>query len=1720
MADDELWTETQSKGNQSTDLGRGAKIKDLHDRLLKQGVDEKTGAPLEPKWHLDDEQLDLAAYEQLILTLPNSEQFLRSRERETFGYVASKCGFSKRRQQEIYAGVTKGVPREQFEEELIESAEQVDELEGWLEKAGEKKKGVKGVKGGAFKKRYFHLADSQMEYLEKPGGKSKGTIDLTNATACEAAGPENPLTFFVVLPTRRFELKSADPFEAQRWIEVLSRVISQNQEAKEGHLEKQGAKNKSFKMRWFRILGTKMYYYKNPGDDKPAGVIDLEGATSCRKSADEADEREFSIGIDGRNYVLRATDRVDRDGWIADISRRCPALEGMDGFLIRYGKRGKKGQERWFKLLGKRLLFFKQPGAKSEDGEIPLEFAKSCRPHAGSEDDTEFEIELPKSTFRMKAATPEACREWITAISEAITSGADDGDDAAADYDDAEMPNTHLMCHRWQLLKEKNPQDDFDSVGDFLVWRKRQLVILGSGLHHQIDHLQEYLQSTPGGGQSPMVPTEATLDKAKKALNTISNIIKSSNYELAAWGGKEDTEWSKRLNDIERTLDAAFESDEQVPLSEWGEGEVPSFICHYPLHLGSFFIERLLRKACFEEEDFGGGLDFQRDNVDELLRHMGSRLKFPEGLHDVSFACALVEQYKNVIAQDQDGQEVVEVLAEEIERIDLDCPALNTTAAEVCLLHVQKFSMSTLSSYHDLADSTYIAHFVQVFAEIMRLRKQMVETIQQRMEKQIWDSVDKRYTTFWEGAIEAVQEKVAGGPQYDDEGERLPPPVIDPATLNPLEVLQNFCDFMSAEIDQEVGEYAAYIGTCMENSDDAGMTVVRSIAARLNKDIRDAFATVEEMTEMVMICWGSLRDLEVKLVDVMLSCGKEGKDAKLLNVDDALVKVAYGWMDEKEKQFNERMQNMIDMETWTPFDDDATFAACGVDMVSMLISVAQQYFAAELPVSAKITVNAQGRPVWDAAEGDAAAGGTTEKAAIRILADKFGFVLQKFGRKVLQQCGEEPRPPWRSADKKGMRGRATTMISSNLGKGLGKGLTGLSKIRQGDEGEEEEEQEEEEVEESEPAGGVDIEGMCIRMATINYVADHCKDMCNELVIGCQQNMFKADWVPKALEERELELKRMVRSLADTCSASIVYVSLNSQLYEKVYKPLPSKAPLSGSAVFDELEGFLETVMMTVPDECYLDFKRASDTEAEDVALRVIIREQRRPKIGAVLGTAINSCRGANLIELTVEDEETEISEVQQGTVAADMHELAEYFVAGGEGISDEVAQKVTEKLGETWENVKREATDAKYSGKTAKELDKEAGKDLGVPDSIGGAAAALTGGVGGLTKGLGASMGLAKKKDDGEFTASGFFDSDEEDGDDAAGGLATVADNLGGLASVGVTGLAAGLSSGLDVSSAVGGKLMTGMTDTALGFASEIEELEFDAELREEVKVTIKARSRYTYKVRVQQMMGPVIFNFTIAKWDINFSVKFLPDSGGDWDKVEQQLRELFEKTSSDGDSIDQEGVASIQKEMGVDKDLQDAEMEAAMVEMGAEASGKVSFDQLLGWWRKQWGEIEGWEDGVREAGSMKGMYAPTEDGTLQLVWDNSRSLMTGRDVEFKVQLLADTMAEAMAMHDEGPIDEDEIEARTQIKSKRGRFGTLGKMGTGRMGNMAKQAGRYALCCVASRRVAFYLFCACLAELMFDWLASPLQQDEGHSCSSHSCSSREDNCSSKRCHNP
>ena len=63
--------------------------------------------------------------------------------------------------------------------------------------------------------------------------------------------------------------------------------------------------------------------------------------------------------------------------------------------------------------------------------------------------------------------------------------------------------------------------------------------------------------------------------------------------------------------------------------------------------------------------------------------------------------------------------------------------------------------------------------------------------------------------------------------------------------------------------------------------------------------------------------------------------------------------------------------------------------------------------------------------------------------------------------------------------------------------------------------------------------------------------------------------------------------------------------------------------------------------------------------------------------------------------------------------------------------------------------------------------------------------------------------------------------------------------------------------------------------DTARLDAPEINEETHDAQMREDVDATIASRTKATYKVPIQVVLGPVIFQFTIHKHDINFSVTF-----------------------------------------------------------------------------------------------------------------------------------------------------------------------------------------------------------------------------------------------------
>ena len=114
-----------------------------------------------------------------------------------------------------------------------------------------------------------------------------------------------------------------------------------------------------------------------------------------------------------------------------------------------------------------------------------------------------------------------------------------------------------------------------------------------------------------------------------------------------------------------------------------GQGE--DLLALWPLHLGALFAERLMAKACFEDDDYGGLLDFQKDSVDALLLHFGHRHRFVEGLHELIFCNTLAQQYRRL--QDQ---ELLSLLYDETLELPPDCAALRTRAADVLMLNIQK----------------------------------------------------------------------------------------------------------------------------------------------------------------------------------------------------------------------------------------------------------------------------------------------------------------------------------------------------------------------------------------------------------------------------------------------------------------------------------------------------------------------------------------------------------------------------------------------------------------------------------------------------------------------------------------------------------------------------------------------------------------------------------------------------------------------------------------------------------------------------------------------------------------------------------------------------------------------------------------------------------------------------------------------------------------------
>ncbi|KAL5257166.1 hypothetical protein ACHWQZ_G012187 [Mnemiopsis leidyi] len=90
---------------------------------------------------------------------------------------------------------------------------------------------------------------------------------------------------------------------------------------KRGYLLKKGEVNKGWQRRWFLLKGNMLFYYHNPHDTEPIGLIVLEG---CSINSCSTDGTTFSITFQcegSRTYHLCADDEETCSAWVNSLQR-------------------------------------------------------------------------------------------------------------------------------------------------------------------------------------------------------------------------------------------------------------------------------------------------------------------------------------------------------------------------------------------------------------------------------------------------------------------------------------------------------------------------------------------------------------------------------------------------------------------------------------------------------------------------------------------------------------------------------------------------------------------------------------------------------------------------------------------------------------------------------------------------------------------------------------------------------------------------------------------------------------------------------------------------------------------------------------------------------------------------------------------------------------------------------------------------------------------------------------------------------------------------------------------------------------------------------------------------------------------------------------------------------------------------------------------------------
>eukprot|EP00736_Rhodelphis_marinus_P000766 Rmarinus@m.8290 len=190
------------------------------------------------------------------------------------------------------------------------------------------KKGERGL-FRPYKRRFFRICDDKLEYsLSETETTPLGSISFVNVSAVKNVGHG---VFEVHVPNRVYQLKAENDGICQEWIAALKLAIGGGDDdckKLEGYLMKQGGKGviQDYKQRYFRLIGTRLYYYTKSSDEKPINHICMGDVLAIVSKPPES----FEIHTSKRIYFLQASSMVEQKRWVENLKKVGDDLDEED----------------------------------------------------------------------------------------------------------------------------------------------------------------------------------------------------------------------------------------------------------------------------------------------------------------------------------------------------------------------------------------------------------------------------------------------------------------------------------------------------------------------------------------------------------------------------------------------------------------------------------------------------------------------------------------------------------------------------------------------------------------------------------------------------------------------------------------------------------------------------------------------------------------------------------------------------------------------------------------------------------------------------------------------------------------------------------------------------------------------------------------------------------------------------------------------------------------------------------------------------------------------------------------------------------------------------------------------------------------------------------------------------------------------------------------------